>query len=95
LDLGGVVDEVCGHARGRARAKEGRIEVPLDQQPEGIELVMRDSGIGIAEPDLSYRADKARSHDEGGCGLGLSIAEWIERCHRAEINAESGAGKED
>jgi signal transduction histidine kinase len=69
-----------------------------DQRPERIELAVRDSGIGIAELDLPkvfdrfYRADKARSRDEGGCGLGLSIAQWIARCHRAEIHAESGAG---
>jgi two-component system heavy metal sensor histidine kinase CusS len=76
----------------------GRIEVSLDQRLERIELAVQDSGIGISEPDLPkvfdrfYRADKARSRDEGGCGLGLSIAQWIARCHRAEIYAESGAG---
>ena len=76
----------------------GRIEVSLDQRAERIELAVQDSGIGIAAPDLPkvfdrfYRADKARSRDEGGCGLGLSIAQWIARCHRAEIFAESGAG---
>jgi heavy metal sensor kinase len=77
----------------------GRIEVSLDQRPERVELAVRDTGIGIAHADLArvfdrfYRADKARSRDEGGCGLGLSIAQWIARCHRAEISAESDAGR--
>ncbi len=77
----------------------GRIEVSLDQGREGVELAVRDTGIGIAQADLPrvfdrfYRADKARSRDEGGCGLGLSIAQWIARCHRAEISAESNAGR--
>ena len=76
----------------------GRIEVSLDRQQDGVELAVRDTGIGIAETDLPrvfdrfYRADKARSRDEGGCGLGLSIAQWIARCHRAEIRAESDTG---
>ncbi len=77
----------------------GRIEVSLDQGQERVELAVRDNGIGIAQADLPrvfdrfYRADKARSRDEGGCGLGLSIAQWIARCHRAEISAESDAGR--
>lgn len=77
----------------------GCIEVSLDQREERIELAVRDTGIGIAEADLPrvfdrfYRADKARSRDEGGCGLGLSIAQWIARCHRAEIRAESDTGR--
>jgi heavy metal sensor kinase len=77
----------------------GRIEVSLDQGRERVELAVRDTGIGIAQADLPrvfdrfYRADKARSRDEGGCGLGLSIAQWIARCHRAEISAESDAGR--
>jgi two-component system heavy metal sensor histidine kinase CusS len=77
----------------------GRIEVSLDPHKDSVELAVRDTGIGIAETDLPrvfdrfYRADKARSRDEGGCGLGLSIAQWIARCHRAEIHAESDAGR--
>jgi len=77
----------------------GRIEVSLDHQGDGVELAVRDTGIGIAGTDLPrvfdrfYRADQARSRDEGGSGLGLSIAQWIARCHRAEIHAESDAGR--
>src|SRR5581483_1719516 len=77
----------------------GRIEVSLDDRHDSVELSVRDSGIGIGEADLPhvfdrfYRADKARSRDEGGCGLGLSIAQWIAKRHRAEILAESDAGR--
>ena len=77
----------------------GRIEVSVDRRAERVELAVRDNGIGIAPSDLPrvfdrfYRADKARSRDEGGCGLGLSIAQWIAHSHRAEIEAESGSGQ--
>jgi heavy metal sensor kinase len=76
----------------------GRIEVSLEDAEQTVELSVRDSGIGIGEEDLPrvfdrfYRADKARTRDVGGCGLGLSIAQWIANCHRAEIRAESAAG---
>ncbi len=76
----------------------GEVRVAVSPKPDRVELSVTDTGIGIAQEDLPkvfdrfYRADKARSRDEGGSGLGLSIAQWIARCHGAEIQAESAAG---
>jgi len=62
-------------------------------------LKVTDTGRGIpieAMPklfDRFYRADKARSREMGGSGLGLSIAKWIADVHRGTIGIESIPGQ--
>lgn len=68
-------------------------------QTELAELVVRDTGVGVAPQDLPhlferfYRADPARSRDPGGTGLGLSIAKWIADQHGGEISLDSRPGE--
>jgi len=61
-------------------------------------LTVRDTGIGISAEQLPHifdrfwRADKIRSRETGGAGLGLSIARVIADQHDAKISAESNLG---
>jgi heavy metal sensor kinase len=67
--------------------------------PESLVCEIKDTGIGISEADLPriferfYQADKARSREETGAGLGLSMARWIVNAHRATIEVESVPGQ--
>lgn len=77
----------------------GEVRVELAGQNGHVQVVVRDTGIGIAEKDQPhvfdrfYRVDKARSRAQGGAGLGLSIAHWIVEAHGGTITVESYPGK--
>lgn len=73
----------------------GRISLQVRAKESYAEAVVTDTGIGIAAEDLPYiydrfwRADKVRSRNLGGAGLGLSIARWIVERHRGSLDARS------
>ena len=76
----------------------GRCEIELSRGEEHAQITVRDTGLGIPESDLSSiferftRADRARSRDVPGAGLGLAIARWITDMHGGTIAAESRVG---
>jgi PAS domain S-box-containing protein len=73
----------------------GHISLQTRIQAGGVELEVRDDGIGIAEDDMPhiferfYRADKARNTDLGGTGLGLAIVKKIVELHEGRIQVQS------
>jgi len=76
----------------------GELKVSLQNDGEFALLTIQDTGIGIPKEDLGfifnrfYRVDKARSRDEGGSGLGLSICRQIAEAHKGTIEVESTLG---
>lgn len=76
----------------------GQVSLGLKRDGSSAIVEVADNGIGIADSDLPlifdrfYRADKARSREEGGSGLGLSIARWIAQGHGGSIAVKSRLG---
>jgi signal transduction histidine kinase len=72
------------------------VVVAIGMQGEGVVVTVRDFGIGIGSADLPhifkrfYQADPARN--DGGFGLGLSLAETIANAHGASLDVESQEG---
>ena len=77
-----------------------RIEIKARQSDGGVELQVKDHGIGIAGENLErvfdkfYQVDSSYTRKVGGLGLGLTVAREIIEAHGGKIWAESeGLGK--
>src|ERR1700682_2761709 len=74
---------------------QGSIHVRVGTGNGDALVEIHDSGPGIAPEhhtkvfERFYWVDKARTRDEGGSGLGLSIADWGVRAHGDQIELES------
>jgi heavy metal sensor kinase len=69
----------------------GQVSAALEAQDSELRIRIADTGVGIA-PDAAphvferfYRADIARSRQNGGFGLGLAIVKWIAESHHGEV----------
>ena len=77
----------------------GMVDVMVNQTKEGVNVIVRDTGIGIPPAHLSrvferfYRVDKSHSKKIGGTGLGLAIVKHGAIYHHAQINMESMVDK--
>lgn len=77
----------------------GTVHVKAMRQGRIAVVQVQDTGIGIAEDQLPHifdrfwRADKARSRQEGGTGLGLAIVKAIIQRHNGRIAVTSTVGQ--
>ncbi len=74
-----------------------RVEITLTQSTDGIHLIVRDSGIGIAPTELSRVFDRFYRGKNVpltvlGSGLGLSITKRIVEKHHGHMDIESELG---
>jgi signal transduction histidine kinase/DNA-binding response OmpR family regulator/HAMP domain-containing protein len=77
----------------------GLVEISALKSNDSISIIVRDTGIGIAEEKLPYifdefhMVDVSSSRKHGGTGLGLSIAQKYAKLLHGEITVESAPGK--
>jgi heavy metal sensor kinase len=77
----------------------GQIALTVDAQDLQAVLEVTDNGIGIPPEALPrvferfFRVDQARSREQGGAGLGLSIVKSICTAHHGRVEASSGPGR--
>jgi CheY-like chemotaxis protein/nitrogen-specific signal transduction histidine kinase len=78
----------------------GRIEVSVIQATDGIEVSVKDSGLGLEPESLSRifemfsQVKSALERSEGGLGIGLALVKGIVELHGGRVNAFSeGLGR--
>ncbi|HQR25631.1 MAG TPA: HAMP domain-containing sensor histidine kinase [Nocardioides sp.] len=93
-----VVTNLVGNAL-QATPAGGRVAVTVRGSATGAEIVVADTGVGLARDDLErvferfYRAGRASDRREGS-GIGLTIARGIVRAHHGDLTADSpGPGR--
>jgi signal transduction histidine kinase len=81
--------------KGKVNLTANRGERTASLREREIEVIVADTGIGIAPEHLNlvferlWRADRSRSYYEGGSGLGLAITRAIIDNHRGTITVTS------
>ncbi len=75
------------------------ITIHVEKLQKGINISIKDTGIGIDKSDLSYiferfyRADKSRNSKVNGAGIGLTIAKYIVEAHEGTVSVNSKIGE--
>ncbi|MFI3116004.1 MAG: ATP-binding protein [Clostridia bacterium] len=79
--------------------KDGEIEISMNDTQNYVEIIVKDTGIGIPEKSLDriferfYRADTSHSSEIVGTGLGLSIVKHGMMVHDGLIDVKSAENK--
>ena len=74
---------------------DGEITMTWRSGPDGAELIVADTGVGIDAVDIPrlterfFRVDRGRSRSAGGIGLGLAIVKHVLARHDADIDISS------
>ena len=96
-----AVYNVCDNAI-KYNRNEGSVSVFLTQTAQEIQIVVKDTGVGITKEDQDrvferfYRVDKSHSKEIGGTGLGLSIVKHAVGALKGSVilRSEEGNGTE-
>lgn len=73
----------------------GSVSITTIRNQGGIKTIFSNTSDGIAEKDISliferfFRADRSRSRDVGGAGIGLAIVKELVEAHGGTVGAES------
>jgi signal transduction histidine kinase len=94
-----VLKNVLENAIKYSRKESKSVQVSTYTQDGWVVIDIEDNGIGIEPEALKYiwepfyRADKSRSRDTGGYGLGLSLCKTIIEAHGGTLDVRSIPGK--
>ena len=68
-----------------AMEESGRIYIKTEEYSDGVEIQIRDEGIGISEEDMLRIFEPFYTTRDRGSGLGLAISYKIVEAHGGEL----------
>jgi signal transduction histidine kinase len=74
---------------------KGDVTISALRCPEGVKIIFANSGAVVSEKDVPFlferffRADRSRSRDAGGAGIGLAIVKELIEAHGGTVGADS------
>ena len=92
-----AVYNVCDNAI-KYNRNDGSVSIFLEQTAQEVQIVVKDTGIGIQREDQDrvferfYRVDKSHSKEIGGTGLGLSIVKHAVSTLNGSVGLRSEVG---
>jgi len=95
--IGQVLLNLLGNAV-KFTPRGGAIQVRVVTTEADVRIEVEDSGIGIAESNMSklfekfFQIDPSTTREKGGAGLGLSISKALIEAHGGQIGVESRLG---
>lgn len=96
--IGSVISNLMSNAI-KYTDNNGKIKIQLVNHKEMIQLIISDTGIGIAKEEIPlifehlYRTDISRSRKTGGSGIGLLVVRMIILNHGGDIKVDSELNK--
>lgn len=93
-----VMDNLVSNAL-RYTPEKGQIVLSARGDNEGVEIIVKDTGEGIAPEELPYifdrfyRGDQSRHSETGESGLGLAIVKALVEAQKGRVWAESQPGE--
>jgi len=92
--LTNLLDNACKYT-----TDNKRIELKVSAEADEVCFAVSDNGIGLSQRqirkifDSFYQVDDSLARGTEGCGLGLSIVQFIVNAHKGRIDVESQPGK--
>ena len=76
----------------------GRVTLAAEETADAVRICVRDTGIGISEPDRArifdkfFRSEEPQVRERTGHGLGLALVKDIVELHGGNLSVESEPG---